>query len=776
VPQTTFGYNNATGALNTGTFSTIITPQLQIAGNKLSAGPSSNSVALNTYTSGTGITVAGGPDYTISATALTTSLTAGSNNNISISGSAPGYTVSAPSYSVGFPLPNVVAITNGVNSSSVNIPTYTTGAGLSIAGTPPNFTITANTTGTNGVWGSMGNAGTSTLTNFIGTTDNMPLQFRVNNVSAGTINNTSQLVYLGYNSGTNQTSATENVGIGFEALYSTTSGSTNVAIGSRAMKFNSIGTGNVAIGRSTLLSNTSGIRNTGVGSDALSSNVGGSNNTSLGFESGFINVSGSGNVFLGHMAGRNESGSNKLYISNNSATPLLYGDFSTGQLGINTTTLGAYDLNVYNAGTGAAMRLSNSGTAGPGLTIGLNSSGSSILNYENTPMYLGTNGANRLTIAANGNVGIGNITPTENLQVESVSSSQLAIVANSSSMAAIAFGTTANHAMGQVRYDNATNSMNFITNNTANRMYIDNTGNIGIGTSTPGYNPGAAKYLTLASASSYVNAPASFEFIGAFPGTATPFAKIDFNSIGASSTSSNVARIAALNAGVVGQGVLAFSTRDGSTLLERMRIDETGKVGIGTTSPSASLHVNGTMKLTDGTQGINKVLVSDNAGNASWQASSFVPPGMVIAYAGNATPAGWFICDGSAVSRTTYSVLFTALGTAWGVGDGSTTFNLPDMRGMFLRGVDAAAGNDPDKATRVANGAGGNSGNNVGSEQADQFKGHTHSLSNHGSTNNYSTLLGGTPAWDPGGTATTSTSGGNETRPKNVYVYYMIKY
>jgi hypothetical protein len=98
------------------------------------------------------------------------------------------------------------------------------------------------------------------------------------------------------------------------------------------------------------------------------------------------------------------------------------------------------------------------------------------------------------------------------------------------------------------------------------------------------------------------------------------------------------------------------------------------------------------------------------------------------------------------------------------------------MRGMFLRGVDAAAGNDPDKASRVANGTGGNTGNNVGSEQADQFKGHTHTISNHGSTNNYSTLLGGTPAWDPGGTATTNTSGGNETRPKNVYVYYMIKY
>lgn len=64
-----------------------------------------------------------------------------------------------------------------------------------------------------------------------------------------------------------------------------------------------------------------------------------------------------------------------------------------------------------------------------------------------------------------------------------------------------------------------------------------------------------------------------------------------------------------------------------------------------------------------------------------------MPPGIIMAYAGSSIPAGWLNCDGSAVSRSTYSDLFTAIGTTWGVGDGSTTFNLPDLRSATIRGV-----------------------------------------------------------------------------------------
>lgn len=72
----------------------------------------------------------------------------------------------------------------------------------------------------------------------------------------------------------------------------------------------------------------------------------------------------------------------------------------------------------------------------------------------------------------------------------------------------------------------------------------------------------------------------------------------------------------------------------------------------------------------------------------------FGMPGVVLPFAGSAAPAGWLLCHGQAVSRTTYAHLLTVIGTAYGVGDGSTTFNVPDLRGEFVRGVDAGAGVD----------------------------------------------------------------------------------
>ncbi|WP_176013044.1 tail fiber protein [Victivallis sp. Marseille-Q1083] len=65
---------------------------------------------------------------------------------------------------------------------------------------------------------------------------------------------------------------------------------------------------------------------------------------------------------------------------------------------------------------------------------------------------------------------------------------------------------------------------------------------------------------------------------------------------------------------------------------------------------------------------------------------SAMPPGAIMPYAGNVIPAGFLECAGAAVSRTLYAALFTAIGTAWGAGDGATTFNLPNLRTRFLRG------------------------------------------------------------------------------------------
>lgn len=150
--------------------------------------------------------------------------------------------------------------------------------------------------------------------------------------------------------------------------------------------------------------------------------------------------------------------------------------------------------------------------------------------------------------------------------------------------------------------------------------------------------------------------------------------------------------------------------------------------------------------------------------------------GEVIAFAGSAIPENFLLCDGRAVSRATYAALFNVIGTSHGSGDGSTTFNIPDYRGRFLRGVDGTAGNDPDKASRTAMNTGGNTGNNVGSVQADQFASHTHNYTTNatisqGSPGSANQLY--LPNTDAGAT---TANGGNETRPKNAYVNYIIRF
>lgn len=162
--------------------------------------------------------------------------------------------------------------------------------------------------------------------------------------------------------------------------------------------------------------------------------------------------------------------------------------------------------------------------------------------------------------------------------------------------------------------------------------------------------------------------------------------------------------------------------------------------------------------------------------------------GVVLAYAGINAPSGFLLCDGSPVSRSTYSGLFTIIGTNHGQGNGTTTFNLPDYRGRFLRGVDGAAGRDPNSGTRTSMNAGGLSGNQVGSIQGDSFQGHRHAYDASssgtpapglsGQLRDFNTALigSGTAIKDPttdGVNGTPRTS--SETRPTNAYVNFIIK-
>jgi microcystin-dependent protein len=97
-----------------------------------------------------------------------------------------------------------------------------------------------------------------------------------------------------------------------------------------------------------------------------------------------------------------------------------------------------------------------------------------------------------------------------------------------------------------------------------------------------------------------------------------------------------------------------------------------------------------------------------------------VPPGTIIWTARDTAPDGYLVADDTAYSRTTYAALFAAIGTRYGAGDGSTTFNLPDLRGQFVRGIDEPIG--------LNNPRGKDSGRQMGSDQGDQNKQHNHTI------------------------------------------------
>lgn len=100
------------------------------------------------------------------------------------------------------------------------------------------------------------------------------------------------------------------------------------------------------------------------------------------------------------------------------------------------------------------------------------------------------------------------------------------------------------------------------------------------------------------------------------------------------------------------------------------------------------------------TDGSNNPLTTSYRLGGVWTNTPIValPTGSVSAFAGSSVPSGYLVCQGQAVSRTTYSSLFSVIGSTYGSGDGSTTFNLPDLRAEFIRGLDAGRGVDTARA------------------------------------------------------------------------------
>lgn len=147
--------------------------------------------------------------------------------------------------------------------------------------------------------------------------------------------------------------------------------------------------------------------------------------------------------------------------------------------------------------------------------------------------------------------------------------------------------------------------------------------------------------------------------------------------------------------------------------------------------------------------------------------ATLFPVGAVIHVAQNTAPTGFLKANGDAVSRTTYATLFAAVGTTFGAGDGSTTFNVPDLRGEFVRGLDDGRGVD--------------SGRALGSAQAGEIEAHTHTSSDVSGTfwfERFSTSGGTWGNEKDGGDniGSTGSTGGTETRPRNVALLACIKH
>lgn len=209
----------------------------------------------------------------------------------------------------------------------------------------------------------------------------------------------------------------------------------------------------------------------------------------------------------------------------------------------------------------------------------------------------------------------------------------------------------------------------------------------------------------------------------------------------------------------------------------------------GTAAMTAALPMGG-FKITGLADGTTSTDAATKGQMDTAVAAAAIAPGVTVPYAGSSAPSGWLLCNGQAVSRTTYSALFAIIATTYGTGDGSTTFNVPDLRGEFLRGLDGGRGVD--------------TGRTLGSAQSADIAAHSHTASaavtdpghihniakwgvnfsaGGGTIEPFAADIGGagSDAVTRSGTTgisvavTVNNSTGTETRPRNIALNFIIK-
>lgn len=227
--------------------------------------------------------------------------------------------------------------------------------------------------GTN--WSITGNAATVDGTHFIGTTDNIPFNIRVNNQKSGRIDHVLSNVYLGFQAGNGNTAGERNTAIGHFALLANTTGTANTALGNAALLSNTAGNGNTAIGNFTLFSNTAS-NNTAVGNLALNFNSSGDFNTAVGASTLSANTTGNRNTAIGFQS---------LILST----------------GINNTGVGSNTLESNTTG-------SNNNATG-NAALALNTTGSNNTANGNFALLFNTTGSGNTALGSGADVSTGNL-------------------------------------------------------------------------------------------------------------------------------------------------------------------------------------------------------------------------------------------------------------------------------------------------------------------------------------------------------------------------------
>lgn len=183
--------------------------------------------------------------------------------------------------------------------------------------------------------------------------------------------------------------------------------------------------------------------------------------------------------------------------------------------------------------------------------------------------------------------------------------------------------------------------------------------------------------------------------------------------------------------------------------------------------PNQTNTVKGLVRMANKTEVSNSAPLAGVAMN-SGAAGLITPVGGIILWPLVSTPEGFLELNGQEISRTTYSILFALLGVSYGAGNGSTTFNLPDYRGEFVRGWDNSRGVDIGRV--------------IGSNQTQDIQSHTHILAIGGDPNNVravnasASVTSSNSGISPNGPNQIYAAGGVETRPRNVAAKYIIRH